>query len=174
MTSPHDPAHQSRFQAFSIREQDLETLKSFQGYTEQKLPNLLVKLHPSFSELPEIQTVLMDPVVHEIRLAHWQRVASGRFGAGFTESAKRLGIALHERNTPAYAVTLCHSIVLNGILHDLLLDRPCTRLTSFKASTSKHSRRIALQKAAWLDLEVLLETYAAAEKDSRSLGPVSS
>ncbi|MGI4796249.1 MAG: methyl-accepting chemotaxis protein [Janthinobacterium lividum] len=169
MVTALDPQHGARFRAFSVATGDLEYLISFRDFAARDLPKLLVDLHSSFADWPEIQTVLMDPVVHQIRLAHWQRVASGQFGDGFMESARRLAIALYERNVPAYAVTLCHSIVLNGILQTLLLDRPCTRLTSFKASTSKHSRRIALQKAAWFDLEVLLETYAMAEKESRSL-----
>jgi methyl-accepting chemotaxis protein len=169
MTQPFDHQHASRFKAFSITDGDLERLVSLSDYVDRELPGLLERLHPAFADWPEIQAALMDPAVHQIRLAHWRRVAKGQFGDGFQQSAQQLATVLYERNVPAYAVTLCHSIVVNGILNELMLDRPCTRLTSFKAATKKHTRRIALQKAAWFDLEVLLETYADAEKNSRRL-----
>ena len=168
MPSGHDDAQLARFDAFALTPEDWALLRTrCADYARQKLPALIQSLHPRFARWPEIQTALMDPAVHPIRVAHWQRVAAGDIGPGFMESARSLATALYQRGVPAYAVTLCHSIVLNAVLHELLLDRPCTRMTSFKASTAKHSLRIALQKAAWFDLELLLETYAEAEKDSR-------
>ncbi len=168
MVSVHDPEHQSRFRAFALGTPDFEHLAGFRDYAERKLPALLVALHPSFTDWPEIQTVLMDPTVHAIRLAHWQRVVGGVFDDGFLPSARRLATALYERDVPAYAVTLCHSIVLNGVVDDLRLDRPARRFGRFGAAAARRDRRIALQKAAWFDLEILLETYAAAERASRS------
>jgi methyl-accepting chemotaxis protein len=164
----HDQAQLDRFEAFALTSDDWELLRTrCADYVRQRLPQMIVQLHSRFAKWPEIQSALMEPAVHQIRLSHWQRVASGDIGAGFMESARALATALYERGVPAYAVTLCHSIVLNGVIRDLQLDRPCTRLTSLKASTAKHSLRTALQKAAWFDLELLLETYAEAEKVNR-------
>lgn len=163
-----EQAQLDRFEAFALTASEWQLLRDHAStYVRNELPALLEHLHPRFSKWPEIQSALMDPAVHRVRLAHWQRVASGQIGEGFMASARTLATALYERAVPAYAVTLCHSIVLNGIIGGLLLDRPCTRLTSLRASTAKHSLRIALQKAAWYDLEILLETYAEAEKESR-------
>lgn len=164
----HDTAQLNRFEAFSLTQDEWSLLRErASDYARDRLPALLEGLHSRFGKWPEIQSALMDPDVHRVRLAHWQRVASGSIGEGFMASARALATALYARGVPAYAVTICHSIVLNGIIRDLLLDLPCTRLTSLKASTAKHNFRIALQKAAWYDLEVLLETYAEAEKASR-------
>jgi methyl-accepting chemotaxis protein len=164
----HDQTQLNRFEAFSLTEQDWSLLNErASDYSRDRLPALLEELHPRFGKWPEIQSALMDPEVHTVRVAHWQRVASGRIDGTFMASARALATALYRRGVPAYAVTLCHSIVLNGVIHDLLLDRPCTRFTGLKASNAKHNLRIALQKAAWFDLEVLLETYAEAESTSR-------
>ncbi|MDJ0389342.1 globin-coupled sensor protein [Roseomonas sp. E05] len=160
----HDDAQKRRFAAFALTEQDWQLLRTQAAYAASRMPRLLEELHPSLANWPEIQRALMEPAVHRIRLAHWQRVASGQIGEGFMASARALATTLFERGVPAYAVTICHSVVLNGIVRDLKLDLPCTRFTSFKASTAKHSLRLALQKAAWFDLEVLLETYAEAEQ----------
>jgi methyl-accepting chemotaxis protein len=168
MAISHDQAQLDRLEAFALTEADWELLRTrCADYVRQRLPKLLEDLHSRFARWPEIQAALQEPAVHRIRLAHWQRVACGDIGAGFMESARSLAAALHERGVPAYAVTLCHSIVVNGIIRDLLLDRPCTHFTTLKASSAKHNLRNALQKAAWFDLELLLETYAEAEKANR-------
>ncbi|WP_120010004.1 globin-coupled sensor protein [Teichococcus vastitatis] len=164
----HDQAQLARFEAFAITEAEWEMLRvRCADFARQRMPQLLEELHPRFARWPEIQAALKEPAVHRVRLAHWQRVATGGIGPGFMESARALATVLYERGVPAYAVTLCHSIVLNGVIRDLLLDQPCTHFTSLKASSAKHNLRNALQKAAWLDLELLLETYADAETASR-------
>lgn len=157
----------ARFKAFSITKDDLKWLEALGPFVDRELPGLLERLHPAFSDWPEIQAALMNPEVHEVRLAHWKRVAKGQFGEGFVQSAQRLAFALYDHGVPAYAVTLCHSIVTNAVLAELKLDQLCRRLISIKAATIKHSTRIVLQKVAWFDLEILLETYAEAEKGSR-------
>lgn len=162
-----DHRHTAHFKAFSIVPDDLKRLEALSPYVDRHLPGLLERLHAAFSDWPEIQAALMDPAVHEVRVAHWKRVAKGQLGDDFIQSAQRLATALYNRGVPAYAVTLCHSIVMNGILDELRLNQPYSRLTRFNAATTKHCTRIALQKVSWFDLEVLLETYAAAEKSSR-------
>jgi len=163
-----DQAQLDRFEAFALTPAEWQLLgERTADYARDRLPVLLDSLHPRFGRWPVIQSALQDPQVHRVRLSHWQRVVSGRVDAGFMASARGLATALYERGVPAYAVTLCHSIVLNGLVGDLLLDHPWSRLTSRRTAAAKRSLRIALQKAAWYDLEVLLETYAEAETRSR-------
>lgn len=157
----------TRLATFLLNGDDIEQLKTLRDFVDRKLPALLLELHDSFAAWPEIQRALMDPAVHSVRLAHWSRVAKGDFGEGFTESAKRLAVALYDHKVPAYAVTLCHWTVMNGILNALGLDRLPSGFSSPKAARAIHMRRVALQKATWLDLELLLETYASAEQASR-------
>ncbi|MDO9710370.1 globin-coupled sensor protein [Paracraurococcus lichenis] len=161
-------AQMNRFEAFGLSNADWELLRTQAGdYARQKLPGLLAGLHPRFGKWPEIQRALMDPEVHRVRVAHWQRVAGGEVGTGFMDSARALATAMYRRGVPAYAVTLCHSIVLNGVIADLGLDRPAQRFAG-KGANDQRDLRVALQKAAWFDLEVLLETYAEAEQASRA------
>ncbi|MGI4793370.1 MAG: methyl-accepting chemotaxis protein [Janthinobacterium lividum] len=159
--------NRKRFAAFAIGGEDLKWLRSFLNYTQTRLPRLLEELHPAFADWPEIQAALMEPEIHRLRSAHWQRVACGGFEDGFIDSAKALATALFARDVPAYAVTLCHSIVMNAVICDLKLQSPSSRLSALRVSKAQRGQRVALQKAVWLDLEILLEVYAEAEAASR-------
>ncbi|MBB5696078.1 methyl-accepting chemotaxis protein [Muricoccus pecuniae] len=174
MASSLDPQQSRRFAAFGITERDLLLLRSQSGFARDRLPSLITELHPAFAGWPEIQAALMDPEVHQVRVAHWQRVISGELGEGFMESAERLAKAFYERGVPSYAVALCHSNVGAAICRDLGLDAPPPAnplLTLLgrgqRAARSRGALAAALNRAAWLDLEVLLETYVAAERASR-------
>jgi ABC-type transporter Mla subunit MlaD len=134
------------------------------------LPQLLEELHANFAGWPEIQSTLKNPAVHAVRRDHWVRVASGKLGEGFIESARALASAFYEHGVPGYAVAICHSTVVGGIAKDLGLDAPDGAFAGLRGSAKAKERaalRSVLNKVAWLDLEVLLETYAAAERESK-------
>ncbi len=156
-----DRQNHERFAAFSITENDQAQLRGLGNYGNARFPQLLEELHSAFARWPEIRTALMDPSVHRVRLAHWQRMLRGDLGDGFIESARQLAATFLDHKVPAYALTLCHFSVSDGVIRDLELDRS-QRLPSRGAAT-RRGQRIALQKAAWFDLEVLLEAYAEAE-----------
>ena len=59
---------------------------------------------------------------------------------------------------PGYAVAVCHYVVVDCIME---------ALGSTVTPGERADLHATLSKAAWLDLEVLLETYAAAERDSK-------
>ncbi|MGI4801544.1 MAG: methyl-accepting chemotaxis protein [Janthinobacterium lividum] len=159
-----------RFSAFNMEDADISILRGNSEFAQQKLPRVLERLHPRFAGWPEVQAALMRPEVHTLRVSHWVRVASGDFGHGFMESAQALASAFYSHGVPGYAVAICHSTVLNGIVEELALDRPDPMRLPLRGAGTKvapSQLRSALNKAAWLDLEVLLETYATAERDSR-------
>ncbi|MBP0447630.1 globin-coupled sensor protein [Roseomonas sp. SSH11] len=169
-----DPAQRKRFSAFGITEDDLLLLRRQSGYAQERLPALIVELHPTFASWPEIQAALMAPEVHRVRVAHWQRVVSGELGEGFMESAECLAKAFYDRGVPSYAVAICHSTVGAAICRDLGLDTPHPPHLSLswlvrgrKVAQGRAVLAAALNKLAWLDLEVLLETYVVAERTSR-------
>ena len=155
-----------RFAAFGIGEADLTLLNRHAGAIKQKLPGRLAELHGAFAGWPEIQSALMKPDVHAARVAHWVRVASGDLGAGFVESARRLATAFYENGVPSYAVAICHSTVGEAV-KDLLKAGSRGGMFRGQSATENMAMRAAVNKVAWLDLEVLLETYAAAESDAK-------
>ncbi|SHJ73082.1 Methyl-accepting chemotaxis protein [Roseomonas rosea] len=167
-----DPDQRKRLAAFGITDQDIRLLNRQADYARDRLPVLIGSLHGTFAGWPEIQAALMEPAVHEVRVAHWQRVVSGRLGEGFFESAERLATAFYTRGVPSYAVAICHSTVGSAICRDLGL-APAPRgglsLLWLRRKEDQASSILAetLNRAAWLDLEVLLETYVAAERASR-------
>ncbi|MBI0538813.1 globin-coupled sensor protein [Roseomonas sp. KE2513] len=176
MATAVDPAQRKRLDAFGITENDLVLLRRQSGYAQERLPALIAELHPAFASWPEIQSALMTPEVHQIRVAHWQRVVSGELGEGFMESAERLAQAFYKHGVPSYAVAICHSTVGAAICRDLGLDVPLPLGLSVawlfggrKAARGRAVLVAALNRVAWLDLEVLLETYVAAERASRRM-----
>lgn len=171
LTTKTIAGQEHRFRAFQISERDLALLAALAGFARARLPSLLPQLHEQFAPWPEIAKALSQPQVHERRLAHWIRLASGDFGEGFTESARSLATAFHEHGVPIYAVVICHGIVVNALIAELGLDQ--RRLTSLSGRWRRTrldtgiATRAALSKAAQFDLELLLETYALVEQDRR-------
>jgi methyl-accepting chemotaxis protein len=160
---------QARLSAFKIGPGDLAALRTLQPFVATRLPKLLQSLHGCFTPWPEIHTALALPEVHKLRLAHWARVASGDIGAGFEASAKALAEAFYDHEVPGYAIVICHSSVLDGIIDELgLASRRGRGWFGKTGSAEAEALRTALQRITWMDLEVLLETYAKAEEARRT------
>ncbi|MDQ1077936.1 globin-coupled sensor protein [Pseudoroseomonas cervicalis] len=154
-----------RFAVFRMTEEDVATLQGLSGFAQQRLPALLEALHAELSAWPEIRDALSKPEVHKVRVAHWIRVASGQFGEGFMDSARALASAFYKHGVPGYAVTICHATVINAVLAEL--EATPRQGGWFARKDQGLQLRRALNRAAWVDLEVLLETYAEAEKSSK-------
>ena len=175
MVDVFDFEQRKRLVAFGITGADLALLHAQDEFARKRLPVLLERLHDAFAGWPEIQAALMDPVVHQARVAHWVRVVSGQLGAGFAASAKRLAQAFLAKGVPSYAVAICHSTVGAAICAELGAGTLPPRLSLSwlwnprGRSGPRHVASLitALNKVAWLDLEVLLETYVAAERAAK-------
>ncbi len=164
-----DEAQVKRLEAFQISVNDLKVLNQHAAKIKQAVANLLPRLHGTFAAWPEIQQSLKNPDVHAIRMAHWSRVAAGELGAGFLQSAQALAKAFYDHQVPGYAVAICHSTVADALIRELGLDKPASRrLLGGRGGDINGALRATLNKIAWLDLEVLLETYAEAERDSKT------
>ncbi|UKJ72110.1 globin-coupled sensor protein [Azospirillum brasilense] len=160
---------ENRLRAFSITEADIARLRANRDFAQHRLPALLEQWHSAFAAWPEIRDALTLPDVHAARVAHWSRVVSGDLGPGFLESAHRLAKAFYDHGVPGYAVAICHHTVSSGIIRDLGLDAAEGRglLFGSRKAAERAALRDTLGRVAWLDLEVLLETYAAAEQESK-------
>jgi hypothetical protein len=169
--SDHIAKQRQRLAVFQIGEHELAILHANAALMRDRMPALLVRLHVRLADWPELQTAVMLPEVHDIRVRHWIQVVSGELGDGFIASARQLGSVFHRAGVPGYAVAVCHAIVANNILLELGLERRAVpdrrRFGSWGRKQVGASLQSALSKVAWLDLEVLLETYAEAERDSK-------
>ncbi|ONG50681.1 hypothetical protein BKE38_17535 [Pseudoroseomonas deserti] len=172
---PNRSAEEKRLAAFKVTPEDLRVLQGMADFARNRLPALLEELHVEFAAWPEIHAALVKPEVHRARVSHWCRVVSGDVGPGFTESAEALASAFYAHGVPGYAVAICHASVMHGILRDLGIDesgRSVKRSLFGRGPgglrADAQAIRSALNKGAWFDLELLLETYAAAEQKSRA------
>ena len=157
-----------RLAVFQLTADDVALVREQKAFAEQRLPGLLEQWHSRFSGWPEIQKALANPAVHAIRVDHWVRAISGRIDGDFTASARRLAQAFYDNGVPGYAVAICHSTVINGIIAELGLDAGAGSLFGRAGLARRMALRTVLTKLAWLDLELLLETYAEAEQESRT------
>ncbi|WP_042694213.1 globin-coupled sensor protein [Azospirillum sp. B506] len=171
MTVDLTHAQAKRLAAFSISEDDLARLRGNREFVDSRLPKLLEDWHRHFDAWPEIQAALKHPDVHAARLDHWMRAASGRIDTGFLESAHRLATQFYRNGVPAYAVAICHHIVSSNIARELGLAGGDEGLVAglFGAGARRHraAQLETLNKIAWFDMELLLETYREAEEESK-------
>ncbi|KAB1077142.1 methyl-accepting chemotaxis protein [Methylobacterium soli] len=162
---------QKRLAAFHISDKDILLLQEHAAFARARMPQLLAELHAQFASWPEIQRALMLPDVHEARVAHWVRAAAGDLEEGFQASAERLASAFSRHGVPAYAVAVCHFTVSRAILKELGLDRPLSSGVNTHLNLGQIVRGQALasviEKVAWFDLELLLETYARVQEEER-------
>ncbi len=169
MTPADSDKRRQRLAVFQLCDDDLSMLQTRSAMMQARLPALLEQLHTHFAGWPEIQSALMHPTVHPIRVRHWVRVASGLFDDDYDASARDLASALYEHGVPGYAVAICHSIVVNSILREIGSGKRASLLPfgRWRRRRDEALFRGALSRVVWLDLEVLLETYAAAERVSK-------
>ncbi|WP_246148579.1 methyl-accepting chemotaxis protein [Skermanella pratensis] len=160
-----------RLAVFQLTDADIDLVREQRSFAEQRLPALLEQWQSRFAAWPEIQSALANPAVHDVRVRHWVRAVSGRIDDDFMRSATQLARAFYDNGVPGYAVAICHSIVVTGIVEELGLETGGHGLGSLLRSgdaARKLALRNALNKLAWLDLELLLETYAEAEAETRT------
>ncbi|GLR80701.1 globin-coupled sensor protein (plasmid) [Azospirillum oryzae] len=171
MTAELTDSQTKRLATFSITNDDLARLRGNREFAERRLPALLNEWHRHFDAWPEIQAALKLPDVHAARLDHWTRAASGRIDAEFAESAKRLATLFYRNGVPAYAVSICHYVVSSNIARELGLtggdDGLAANLFGAAARRTRAAQLETLNKIAWFDIELLLETYREAEEESK-------
>nr|WP_245185400.1 protoglobin domain-containing protein [Falsiroseomonas frigidaquae] len=158
-----------RLLAFGIESQHLQCLRLHAASTRRLLPAVLLQSAASFVQWPEIHTALQVPAVSDVRSQHWMRVVGGEVEDGFAASARSLATAFYDHGVPGYAMAICHSAVTSGIAATLT-SAPIRSWPFGRGSGDFKGVPLlaeALGKVAWLDLEVLLETYAEVEKARR-------
>jgi ABC-type transporter Mla subunit MlaD len=167
-----DPEQKKRFAVFQLTEADLKLLGGHAAFFQQNLGKLLQQWQSRLADWPEIQKAFADPAVHAARLDHWVRAASGQLGQGYMESARRLAAVLCDKGVPGFAMTIDHSVVSNGIVEALGAAQAAKGgLFGRKPAEAQRHLRAALYRVVWVDVEVLLEAFAAerAERQRASM-----
>ncbi|WP_175577702.1 globin-coupled sensor protein [Mongoliimonas terrestris] len=154
--------------AFGLSAADLASLRALRPVLQDALDAILVESRSHFAAWPDIERALADPSMHKARFGHWMMAATGDFGADFADSALRFAASFVERKIPAHAVVLCHHAVLDVATGRLDAHRPRSRFGLGGKAVRAHGATLdALRKAAWFDIEVLMEAYAIASEMER-------
>ena len=159
-----------RLRAFQIGEADLASLRPYADFARRRLPALLDAIQAELAPWPETARAFDIAELRELRLSHWIRLTSGELGDGFLESAHRLASAFQRHDVPAHGIAIGHALVTNQIGIELGLDRLSLQKLGWWKGRERNRRiaaRSALNKAAALDLELLLETYGRLQHQSR-------
>ncbi|WP_181706648.1 globin-coupled sensor protein [Chthonobacter rhizosphaerae] len=157
-----------QLRAFKMSGAEIAALRALRPVLETHLETILVESRQHFAEWPEIVASLSEPVIHQARREHWMRAATGDYGPEFVTSALRFAAAFVEKKIPAHSIVLCHNAVLDVALRTLSATRPANRLgLNGKAVAGHEHLLLSLTRAAWLDIEVLMEAYAIAAANER-------
>ena len=156
-----------RLSVFHVGAPDIEVLQRHERETAEKLPMVLASTADQFAEWPELAGAFANAELQSARTVHWGHVLSGHFSAELAASAVNLATIFHRNGLPAYGVAVCHAVVSRGMMK--ALQAPATGRW-FRRDRDKQRGALidAVNKVALCDLEVLLETYARVERDSRA------
>lgn len=92
------------------------------------------------------------------------RAAAGELRDGSWASTERLAVPFDRHGVPAYAAAVCHFAVSCAIARELGLGKPLSAglngYLRLLQTAGRQALAAVLEKVAWFDLELLLETYA--------------
>ena len=155
--------------AFGIKQADLVLLNRHRHALTVVLPDVLTDSIELMGLWPEVQDAMSLQEVRQVRKSHWTRILDGEIGDGFRESATELANMFLRHGIPNYAASFCHAMVLRGMSDRLGADaaRSAWHRRRAKFSTAQALLDV-LGKLAWLDLGLVLATYASAEQAARA------
>lgn len=160
-----------RLAAFGLNEADLIILSTRRALVDRTLPRLLVHLDRVSTAGPQVAAAVRDPDLLTARSDYWHRLASGRLDAEFLQSATRFAVLSHKLGVPSGAVTIRHANTAT-VLKAAIMARPSRpwllrwvlRLLP-GTNVAVVRRKVAVDKAVWLGLSVMLEAFARLETE---------
>ena len=156
-----------RLALFQISAPEQEMLRSLSDFAVDKIPRLLQEANPILSTVPEYCAALDDPIIQPLRLAHWVRLLSGRLDESFITSANALAVAYFDKGIPGYAVTTSHFTILTAIRSELAKDKGGASWRGRGRQDDLETMMTVISKAIWCDLELLMESFIVARKETR-------
>ncbi len=157
-----------RLAAFRLTQDELAALRALKGELDGVLEQILVKSRDNFASWPEIAKALAEPDMHEARRRHWSLAAVGDFGPSFEESAEAIALKFLDKGIGTYGIVLCHFAVVS-VATELLTEKMGRGgMFGGKKAAALAQTIAALNKAAWMDAELLLEIYVENSKARRT------
>ncbi len=155
--------------AFGLRQADFELLDRHRHAVSAVLPDILAGSEERMGIWPDVRDAMTIPEVRQVRASHWGRVVNGEVGDGYSESAIELANTFLRHGIANFAASFCHAMVMRGVADRLRADALRQRWPRRRAALSTADALFkTLNSLAWLDLGLILATYASAEKDART------
>lgn len=166
--SSHVREENKRLATFLLTDADIEVLRAHADDIQALLPAVLDRTKEAFAPWPHMQAAMCDNDVRAHRLRHWSKLASGALFDGFGESATALAEAFYGHGLPGYGLVICHATILSSLIAEMRETRGRNVLRKKRDADGGAAWRAALNKAAWFDLEVLMECYDKAERSAKA------
>ncbi len=163
------PERVKRIAVFRIGQSDLELLDRHRDMLLAVLPDVLASSAEDMSLWPEVQQAIKEPEVMQVRASHLRRLLQGEIADGYRESATALAHTFLRHRIPGYAASICHASALRG-----LLDQISARMVRAgwrerrSAPATVNALHHTLSKLIWLDVGIVLLTYADGEQAART------
>ena len=162
-------ARKKRVAAFGLIQADLDLLDRHRHALTAALPDILAGSIERMGIWPGVRDSMMVPEVSEVRASHWRRLLNGELGEGFSESAIKLANTFQRHGIANYVASFCHAMVLRGVADWLRADAMRQGWHRRRAALSAADRLFGiLNSLAWLDLGLILATYASTEQEART------
>ena len=159
---------QQRMLVFNVSPADLKVLSGLADFAATELPGLIRERATTLPDWPDITRVLRTPEVNAVRVAHWQRLVTGRLDEDFVASAHLLGRVLQEHGLPIFGASLCAVSVQQAVVEALGLATPARRWPT-RGRADKARLLASLSRVVWLHSELLLETFTEVGNEARAI-----
>ena len=158
-----------RLSAFRITQSDLAVLDRHRDRLLAMLPDILAGSAEQMEIWPKLRVAVAIPDVAQARAAHWKRTMTGDIGEGYRESAIGLANAFLRHGIPAHAASFCHAMVLRFLAEQLGAEAAAAGWGRRRsARMTAHALHHTVSRLAWLDLGLILATYADGEQAVRA------
>ncbi len=109
------------------------------------------------------------PEVQQARTSHWHHIVTAEIGAGYSESANTLASAFLRNGIPAHGASFCQAMMLRVLDEQLLARTGAAGWRGRRAARSTaHALNNIVSRLVWLDLGLILATYADGEQAART------
>lgn len=162
---------QFRIKSFGLSDQEMRLVSSACDRTTSHLPALVEETQVIYGPWPEAAQRMRETSINQARLSHWLNLTRARFDEDWNQSAWSLARCFYESDIPVHIFAVEHAVLGTRLAQEIGLGISISsgwlNWLRPKALKRRMAARIGYTKLIALDLEILLENYAAIDRLQR-------